>query len=70
MQQTALRARREQPVVVRHHEVGKAVAISVAAIVVVVGLVVAGFARDGSPRVASIAIIGDAPLAAAASSRR
>ncbi len=68
MQQTALRARRVQPVVVRHHEVGKAVAISAAAIVVVVGLVIAGFARDSSPRLASIAIIGDAPMAAATAS--
>lgn len=64
MQQVHLRARREVPVVVRHHEARKAAAVSVGALSLLVAVLIAGAARDGSTRIATVAPFVMAPPSA------
>lgn len=64
MSHVELRARRQQPEVVRHHEARKAVAVSALALAVVAGLLVAGARRDNSVNQASIVLLDAAPPSA------
>ena len=64
MSQVELRARRQQPDVVRHHEARKAVAVSALALAIVAGLLVAGARRDNSINRASLVLLDAAPPSA------
>ncbi|MFV0306445.1 MAG: peptidoglycan-binding protein [Desertimonas sp.] len=66
MHQAQLRARRPQAAPVRHHEARKAVGVSALALVVIVGLLVVGARRDATTTQAALAVLPQAPAAAAA----
>lgn len=65
MHQVELRARRDRPEVVRHHEARKAVAVSALALAVVAGLLVVGARRDNSVNQAAVLLGAAAPASAA-----